>query len=136
LLVPLSARKFTVTDVGGGQEVREKQRSLIVITSNEERDLPQAFERRCVVFRIPPHGEDKLRRITDLHLRQSGQQVAPSLLDDLLRAFEKARHVAKQEGLREPSTAEFIDAVLACAALPEKSFSDILPMIFEKNAHD
>lgn len=136
LLVPLSARRFVVTDVKGGYEVKEKQPSVIVITSNEERDLPQAFERRCVVYRIPAHGDRELREITDRHLARHGKTVSAELLGDLLARFEKSRMDAGRDGRRKPSTAEFLDAVLACAALEKESVSRILSMIFEKASHE
>ncbi|MET0133781.1 MAG: AAA family ATPase [Kibdelosporangium sp.] len=134
LLAPLVARRFAVTDIDGGEMVEETGSSLIVITSNRERKLPQAFERRCVVYRIPSHGEGELREITDLHLLRSGQHVDREMLTGLMTEFQEARRNAHRDGRREPSTAEFLDAVSACAALGDESVSDIVSMIFTKDA--
>jgi MoxR-like ATPase len=133
LLDPLTARGFTVTDVDGGRPVEEAKPSLVVITSNRERHLPPAFERRCVVYRIPSHGEGELREITELRLLRSGQRVQPEMLDELMGEFREARRNAHRDGRREPSTAEFLDAVSACAALADESMPDILSMIFTKD---
>jgi MoxR-like ATPase len=135
LLVPLSARRFTVTDIAGGPQVRETERNLIVITSNRERDLPAAFERRCVVYEIPMHGAKQLRQITKAHLDRMDKQVPAGLIDRLVGEFEKARANADRDGRRQPSTAEFLDAVTACATLDPADAPAILAMIFTKDVH-
>jgi MoxR-like ATPase len=121
LLVPIAERSFPITDLDGGVSVKETQGKpcLIVITSNGERDLPQAFLRRCVVYRIPAHTPDQLRTITDLHFPTGG--TGPELPDDIVRflldELAEAEKSARNESRRAPSTAEFLDAVRACLEL-------------------
>lgn len=90
---------------------------LVVITTNQERDLPQAFLRRCVVHTIeepkdPQQQVDRLLEIAKLHLKtlpEMAKAVANKTVD--LRAEAKRRFV------RGPSTAEFLDTLLTCKEL-------------------
>ncbi|GAA3868976.1 MoxR family ATPase [Saccharothrix violaceirubra] len=115
LLVPLGDRRFDVSDLPvGNREIAEPDScaSLVVITSNEERDLPAAFVRRCVVYRVPPHDRQALRQIAAK--RFPGSRFP---LDHLTDALLSARNSAGDDRRRKPSTAEFLDAVRACVTL-------------------
>ncbi len=85
------------------QTVRAKHRPLIIITSNNEKELPDAFLRRCFFHYIRFPDEETMRRIVDVHY--------PGLKQDLLREalgmFFKVREVP---GLKKkPSTSELLD---------------------------
>ncbi|MFE0775278.1 AAA family ATPase [Streptomyces sp. NPDC058861] len=121
LLVPLASHEFTVGETG--TPVRREAAAgppLIVITTNGERDLPQAFVRRCVTFTLPGPTHEGLVRIARLHLRHEKRKISGpvdelvvALADELMRARETA-------GLghqRLPSTAEYLDALRACLTL-------------------
>ncbi|MFE5816193.1 AAA family ATPase [Streptomyces sp. NPDC056479] len=121
LLVPLGSQEFTVAETG--IPVRREPGAgtpLIVITTNGERELPQAFLRRCVTFTLPGPTRESLMRIAELHLREEGVALDPptldlagALADELvkLRADEEVRRE------RRPSTAEYLDALRACRTL-------------------
>ncbi|MEE4424091.1 MoxR family ATPase [Streptomyces bugieae] len=128
LLVPLGSHRFIVAETGAvisteparRPEVTDRARHLIVITTNEERELPQAFKRRCVDLTLSEHGEDLLVRIALAHLAQwpgglgSGdEELAATIAHELM----KVRAQALADGVRSPSTAEYLDAVRACRAL-------------------
>lgn len=82
----------------------QELRPFIVITSNSERNLPEAFVRRCIFFDIPFPEGDQLQRIVASHLPQA---VAMPWIDWALRFFH---HVRKQTTLqRAPATAELLD---------------------------
>ncbi|MEU7477838.1 MoxR family ATPase [Lentzea sp. NPDC042327] len=137
LLVPLADRLFTVTDLSEAREVREvaDPRCLIVITSNQERELPPAFVRRCVVHELEPHDEPTLRKIAESHVGRDRRYP----LDHLIRKLQDARKQARADQRRQPSTAEFIDAIRACLGEGIEStthldLDPILKMIFEKDA--
>ncbi|MEV0678893.1 MoxR family ATPase [Actinosynnema sp. NPDC050436] len=139
LLVPLDERVFSVTDVRPGHEVREPagRRALVVITSNEERDLPPAFVRRCVVHRVLAHDDSTLEKIAGKHIGTT--EGYP--LDKLIAALNEARRAAGEDRRRKPSTAEFLDAVRACLGhgIAHEHHADlaaVLGMIFEKNVRD
>lgn len=130
LLVPLGSLKFTVTDVGfevpraptprvdGEAEVSSL---LVVITTNDERELPAAFTRRCVVHKLAHPDAGRMVEIAKLHFNRppartlSGQDEL--LAADIAAQVEKLRAQRKEAGRRAPGTAEFLDALRACLAL-------------------
>lgn len=94
---------------------------LTVITTNEERDLPAAFLRRCVTHTItePETADLKNKRLVNIALlhmqplvkaRNDGQQMVEQVAAKCLELREDARR--KQR--RGPSIAEFLDAVRFC----------------------
>ncbi|MEU8761552.1 MoxR family ATPase [Streptomyces sp. NPDC048659] len=122
LLVPLASHEFTVGDTG--TLVRREAGAgpqLIVITTNGERDLPQAFVRRCVTFTLPGPTHEGLVRIAGMHLRHEGRNVTAStaeLIGALADELMRVRREGTGHGLqRLPSTAEFLDALRACLTL-------------------
>ena len=83
--------------------VRAKHRPVIVITSNNEKELPDAFLRRCFFHYIRFPDEDTMRRIVDVHF----PEIKKDLLAEALQAFYRIREVP---GLKKkPSTSELLD---------------------------
>jgi len=126
LLVPLGSNRFRVQETG--EEVTrqtpvvdgEPAGHLVVITTNEERELPQAFLRRCVVLSLTEPGKDRLVEIAEAHFTTSVGAFTPAdrkLAEELADALLSTRREAKEQGLRPPSTAEFLDALRACKEL-------------------
>jgi MoxR-like ATPase len=110
LLVVLGSQRF---QVGETHEVVEpKHRPLIFITTNDERDLPRALLRRCVIHTL---GEPDRKRLIDIALDHF---EAADNKDDLFgRVADKVvsmRSPDKKSGARSPSTAEYLDAIRAC----------------------
>lgn len=139
LLTPLADRRFMVSDIDGGHKIQENartpgERCLVVVTSNRERDLPPAFERRCVVLQLPEHTDEELRDIVKLHFGRTAP--LPELIDDLLERLRRATALAGQKGRRAPSTAEFLDAVRACVQSGDAARNRELlaRMIFDKDS--
>ncbi|WP_328678017.1 AAA family ATPase [Streptomyces sp. NBC_00343] len=123
LLVPLGSQEFTVADTGT-RICRETAAGspLVVITTNGERQLPDAFLRRCVTYTLPGPTRESLMRIAELHLRDEGMPpdgetlaLMGMLADELMQAREGNGGMLGREGL--PSTAEYLDALWACRAL-------------------
>ena len=101
LLHELDRMAFDVYETG--QTVRARHRPVILITSNNEKELPDAFLRRCFFHYIAFPDADTLRRIVDVHFPDIDQQ----LVGQALRAFFGLREVP---GLKKkPTTAELID---------------------------
>lgn len=92
--------------------VEAVQPPLIVITTNDEMDLPPAFVRRCIELNIPPATRERLIEIGLKHFPESAAQVS-TVMEPLV---DRAMSAAKEEGM-QVSTAEFIDLVEACQAL-------------------
>ncbi len=85
------------------ETIRAKHRPLVFITSNNEKELPDAFLRRCFFHYIRFPEAETLRRIVDLHF--------PGLKQDLLAAALKSfQDIRNLPGLKKkPSTSELID---------------------------
>lgn len=105
LLHELDAMEFTIMETG--ESVAARQRPVIIITSNNEKELPDAFLRRCVFHWIDFPDRELMTRIIRVH----HPDVEEQLLAGALEAFYNLRDV---DGLRKrPSTSEFIDWIAA-----------------------
>ena len=83
--------------------VQAKHRPIIVITSNNEKELPDAFLRRCFFHYIRFPDAETMRKIVDVHF----PRLKPELLKEALEAFYRIRDVP---GLKKkPSTSELLD---------------------------
>jgi len=101
LLHELDAMSFTIPETG--DTVSARTRPIVVISSNNEKELPDAFLRRVVFHYIDFPDEALMARIVDVHYPDLDKR----LLESSLKAFYQLRAV---EGLRKrPSTSELID---------------------------
>ena len=83
--------------------ITAKHRPIIVITSNNEKELPDAFLRRCFFHYIKFPDKDTMTEIVDVHF----PNLKKDLLAEALNAFYKVRDV---RGLKKkPSTSELLD---------------------------
>jgi MoxR-like ATPase len=118
LLVALGEYRFEIADPQ--TEVRQpRDRELLVfLTSNRERDLPTAFVRRCIPLELARPEPVLLKQIIAAHCKDDAGARGAARLDALIDAVLAllARPPAFAAGLREPGTAEAIDAVRACLA--------------------
>jgi MoxR-like ATPase len=123
LLHELDRMRFRVSETG--DEVIARERPVVVITSNAEKELPDAFLRRCVFHYIEFPERDLMARIVRVHHPDLGNK----LLDEALRAFYALRDV---QGLRKrPSTSELIDwiAVLRRAGIASVELEEGMPFL-------
>ena len=105
LLLELDAMRFTVRETG--RTVAATHRPLVVITSNNEKELPDAFLRRCVFHFIEFPDRDLMTQIVRVHHPHVEQRV----LDQCLEVFFGLRETPKLR--KPPSTSELIDWILA-----------------------
>ncbi|MCO4743582.1 MAG: MoxR family ATPase [Proteobacteria bacterium] len=123
LLRELDEMAFTVRELE--ETVRAKQRPLVIITSNAEKELPDAFLRRCVFHFIDFPDRERMERIVHVHLPTLG----PDLMKAALDRFFAFRKVA---GLRKPpSTSELVDwlTVLVASGLDPASITEGDPFL-------
>jgi MoxR-like ATPase len=101
LLQELDRMEFYVYELG--ETIKAKQRPVVIITSNNEKELPDAFLRRCFFhyIRFPDH--ETMQRIVDVHF----PDIRKALLAQALETFFGLRQIP---GLKKkPSTSELID---------------------------
>lgn len=106
---------FWIGDDAEGAKIRwgERLTLLTVVTTNGERELPQAFLRRCVRLHIPDPKQSELVAIALRHF-PSGDA---NRMDVIAAKTVEFRDRALQEQRRPPGTSEFLDAVRACEEL-------------------
>lgn len=89
------------------QTVKAKTRPIIIITSNAEKELPDAFLRRCIFHYISFPDKDLMRQILRVHY----PQLEEDLLESAMNAFYALRDQRSLQ--KKPSTSELIDWVRA-----------------------
>ncbi|OYX44268.1 MAG: ATP-binding protein [Rhodobacterales bacterium 32-67-9] len=101
LLQELDRMEFHVYETG--ETIRARHRPVIIITSNNEKELPDAFLRRCFFHYIRFPEAATLKRIVDVHF--------PGIKDDLLAtALTQFYQIRETPGLKKkPSTSEVLD---------------------------
>lgn len=101
LLQELDRMEFHVYETG--ETVQARNRPVVIITSNNEKELPDAFLRRCFFHYIRFPDAETMRRIVELH--------HPGIKERLLTAaLTKFYEIRDQAGLRKkPSTSEVLD---------------------------
>ena len=101
LLTELDKMEFFVYETG--ETIKAKQRPIVIITSNNEKELPDAFLRRCFFHYIQFPDADTMKKIVEVH----HPDVKAQLLKDALDIFFDLRKVP---GLKKkPTTSELID---------------------------
>ncbi|MBB5208070.1 AAA family ATPase [Chiayiivirga flava] len=129
LLLELDRMEFHVYETG--ETVRAVQRPIIVITSNNEKELPDAFLRRCFFHYIAFPDRDTLQRIVDVHY--------PDIDKDLVaRALDMFFDLRDVPGLKKkPSTSELIDWLkllladqIPASALLERDPAKAIPPLY------
>ena len=101
LLQELDKMSFYVYETG--KTIAAKHRPVVIITSNNEKELPDAFLRRCFFHYIKFPDQETLQKIVKVHY--------PKIKDDLLStALSQFFEIREQTGLKKkPSTSEVLD---------------------------
>ncbi|MEE9328833.1 MAG: MoxR family ATPase [Parvularculaceae bacterium] len=101
LLLELDRMEFFVYETG--ETVKAVQRPIVVITSNNEKELPDAFLRRCFFHYIKFPDAETMTEIVDVHY----PDIKKTLVGDALKVFYQLRDTP---GLKKkPSTSELLD---------------------------
>ena len=101
------------------QELDNKQiradpdcRPVVIMTSNSEKDLPDAFLRRCVFYHIPFPERDRMYTILQSRLKSIVEESEP-MVQQALDLFFELRDAKVASLRKEPATAELLDWILA-----------------------
>ena len=121
LLHELDRMRFTVAETG--DEIVAKERPVVIITSNNEKELPDAFLRRCVFHFIDFPEPDLMKRIVRVHHPDIDDQI----VEQAIGAFYEVRGMPRVR--KRPSTSELIDwiAVLAATGVAADRIRSELP---------
>jgi len=123
LLWELDQMEFHIPETG--RTVKAKKRPVVIITSNAEKELPDAFLRRCIFHYIAFPDEELMTRIVKAHY--------PDLKDDLMyaaiNAFYRLRSLAGIQ--KKPATSELLDWIkaLQIGGVTEEDMMKHLPFI-------
>ena len=120
LLHELDTMEFSIPETG--EQIKAKERPIVIITSNAEKELPDAFLRRCVFHYISFPEQERLASIVQVHY--------PDLEEDLLSACLLRFYALRQlpELRKKPSTSELLDwiaALRAAGMAPERIESEM-----------
>jgi MoxR-like ATPase len=123
LLHELDRMRFVINETG--DEVVALERPIVVITSNNEKELPDAFLRRCVFHFIDFPDPELMRRIVKVH----HPDIDRALVDQAVVTFYQLRELPRIR--KRPSTSELIDwiAVLKRAGIGGERFIKELPFL-------
>ena len=105
LLQEIDVMRFQVAETG--DEIAARERPFVVITSNNEKELPDAFLRRCVFHYIEFPDAAQMRSIVRVH----HPTLEDKLLDQVIDVFFRVRSVPRLR--KRPSTSELIDWIAA-----------------------
>ena len=101
LLQELDRMEFFVQETG--ETIRAEVRPIVVITSNNEKELPDAFLRRCFFHYIRFPDDETMKAIVEVHF----PGIKPRLVSEALKTFYEIRETP---GLKKkPSTSELLD---------------------------
>jgi MoxR-like ATPase len=118
LLVELDRMEFFVYETG--ETIKARKRPIIIITSNNEKELPDAFLRRCFFHYINFPDRDTMREIIEVH----HPDIAKELVQEAMEVFFDVRSIP---GLKKkPSTSELIDwlKLLMADDIPDEILKD------------
>lgn len=118
LLQELDRMEFFVYETS--ETIKAKQRPIVIITSNNEKELPDAFLRRCFFHYIKFPDTQTMEKIVDVHF----PGIKKRLVADALKIFYEVRDVP---GLKKkPSTSELLDwlKLLLSEDIPEEVLSE------------
>ena len=105
LLHELDAMRFRIDETG--REIAAAERPIVVITSNNEKELPDAFLRRCVFHYIQFPSRELMSEIVRVH----HPDITDRVLDNALEMFFGLRATPRLR--KKPSTSELIDWICA-----------------------
>ena len=129
LLVELDQMEFSVYETG--EQIKAKHRPIIIITSNNEKELPDAFLRRCFFHYIDFPDKKTMQAIVDVHFPNIQHELVKAALD----VFFQLREVP---GLKKkPSTSELVDWIKLLLAdniplevLQNKGIKEAIPPLY------
>jgi MoxR-like ATPase len=107
------------------ETIRARHRPIVIITSNAEKELPDAFLRRCIFHYIAFPDKATMRKIIKVHYKD----VEEKLLNQVIETFYWLRDIKELQ--KKPSTSELLDWVraLQMSGVKVEKIHDDLPFL-------
>lgn len=123
LLWELDKMEFYINETK--ETVTAKNRPIVIITSNAEKELPDAFLRRCIFHYIEFPDEEKMKEIVKVHYGD----IEKKLLDNTMKAFYEIRKMNDLQ--KKPGTSELLDwlQALMISGVAVEKIQDQMPFI-------
>ena len=130
LLWELDKMEFYIPETG--ETIKAKKRPVVIITSNAEKELPDAFLRRCIFQYIEFPNEELMKEIIKVHY----PDLDKNIIDQTIAAFYYVRSLKDIQ--KKPSTSEIIDWIqaLTISGIPVERITKEIPfagVILKKN---
>ena len=129
LLQELDRMEFFVYETG--ETIKAQNRPIVIITSNNEKELPDAFLRRCFFHFIRFPDEETMKAIIEVHF----PGIKKKLVNNALQSFYEIRQVAGIK--KKPSTSELLDWIklllvddIDLETVREKSPNKLIPPLY------
>ncbi|WP_375328198.1 AAA family ATPase [Microcystis sp. BLCC-F210] len=107
LLLAIESRRFFIKETGALIQANDQAFPLIIITSNQEKNLPNAFLRRCIYHYIELPNQERLRKILTERFTDAEQEVIIKAVDRF-QEVRTSQDETKSEGEKKVSTSELI----------------------------
>ena len=123
LLWELDKMEFYIPETK--ETIIAKKRPIVIITSNAEKELPDAFLRRCIFHYIDFPTPERMEEIIKVHY----PEIEEKLLENAMRAFYSLREIAELQ--KRPSTSELLDwlQALIIAGIPIDEIEEKMPFL-------
>ncbi len=141
LLEVLDTREITLPCLTNAIKPKIPHPVFIIITSNEERLLPQAFIRRCAVLDLQlKRNKEGIKQLKEIYVaHQTYNSSIKALSDELIEGLAQyvlEKREVRDEGEYKPGTAEFLDVICAISefdeAITEKQLKDLKQHLIDK----
>lgn len=123
LLWELDKMEFYINETK--ETIKTKTRPIVIITSNAEKELPDAFLRRCIFHYIEFPGKDKMTEIVHAHYGD----IDKKLVEQAMESFYSLRDMNELQ--KKPSTSELLDWIqaLIISGVDIKKIVDEIPYV-------
>lgn len=111
LLLELDKMEFSINETN--ETIRASKRPLVLVTSNNEKELPEAFLRRCIFHYIRFPSKEMMKAVVETHF----PGLAREFIESALSMFYAIRQIPSLQ--KKPSTSELLDWIKILVATPE-----------------
>ena len=122
LLLELDDMRFEIPETG--EDIIAQHKPIIIITSNREKPLPQAFLRRCLYYYVPFPDASQLMEILQQRCVLTEEQIELVVTEAVRHFYEIRKSFGDRTGLNPPGTSAFLDFLTALFRLYPQSETD------------